>query len=127
VCTRGTKTPILECFHNEQLFMVQSDPGNANIMNYVLTSMIPEGRNKYDRDRFLHLVKFYIWDDRYFFKYCSDQIVRRCIADREVKSILSFCHDQVFGGHFSEKMTSSKVLHYGFYCPILLKDANEYC
>ena len=65
-------------------------------MNYLVSSMIPEGWNKHDRDRFLHLVKFYIWDDPYLFKHCFDQIVRRYAPDHDMRRILSFCHDLVY-------------------------------
>lgn len=72
-------------------------------------------------------MKFFIWDDRYLFKYCPDQILRRCIPDHEIKSVLSFCHDQACGGHFSGKKTAAKVLQCVFYWPTLFKDAHEYC
>ena len=35
-------------------------------------------------------MKFFIWDDPYFFKYYSDQVFRRCIPDNEVRSVLLF-------------------------------------
>jgi len=95
--------------------MVHSNPWYADIANYLVTVMIPEVRNKHDRDRFLHCVKFYIWVDPYLFKYCYDQIVRRCVLDLEVMSILSFCHDQVCGGHFSGKTTAAKMSQCRFY------------
>ena len=44
-------------------------------MNYLVTSKIPEDWNKHDRDRFLHLVKFHIWDDPCLFKYYSNQLL----------------------------------------------------
>jgi len=83
--------------------MVQSNPWYANIVNYLVTGLILDGWNKHDRDRFLHLVKFYIWDDPYSFKHYSDKIVRRSVSSYEVKSSISFCHDQAYGGHFSGK------------------------
>ena len=109
MCARGIEAPISECFPNEQLFVVQSDLWYANIVNYLITSKIPKGWNRDDRARFLHLVKFYIWDDPYLFKYCFDQIVRRCVPDHEIRSVLFFCHDQAYGGHFSGKATTAKV------------------
>jgi len=72
-------------------------------------------------------VKFYVRDDPYLFKYCYVHIVRRYVLDHEIRSDLSFCHDQVCGGHFSGKTTAAKVLQCGFYWPTLLKDAHDYC
>ena len=88
--TRGTKAPISECFPDEQLFVVQFDPWYAELVNYPITGKILEGWNKHDRDKFLHLVKFYIWDNPYLFKYYSDQIIRRSVRDHEIRSVLSF-------------------------------------
>jgi len=62
-------------------------------VNYVVVGRIPEDWTKDDKDRFFHLVKLFVVDDPYLFKYCFDQVFRRCIPDHEVRSVLSFCHD----------------------------------
>jgi len=61
------------------------------------------------------------------FKYCPDQIIRRCIPDSEFRNILSFCHNQVCGGHFSGKKTATKILQCDFYWSTLFCDAHVYC
>jgi len=66
-------------------------------VNYFIAGRIPEGWTKNDRDRFFHLMKFFIKDGPYLFKYCSDHDFRRCIPDHEVRSVLSFCHDLACG------------------------------
>ena len=48
------------------------------------------------------------------FKYCADQIVRRCVQESEIQNILSFCHEQACGGNFSAKKTATKILQCGF-------------
>ena len=40
--------------------------------------------------------------------------------------ILRACHDGPCGGHFSDKRTTYKVLHYGYYWPSILKDVAKY-
>jgi len=90
-------------------------------MNYLVASRIPKGWTKNDRDRFFHLVKFFVWDDPYQFKYCSYQVFRRCILDQEVRSVLSFCHDQACGVYFSGRKIAAKVLQCGFDWPTCLK------
>jgi len=80
-----------------------------------VTGKIPISWSKHDKDQFFSLVKFFYWDDPYLFKYCSDQIFRRCIPDNEIRNVLSFCHDQACGGHFSGKKAAAKVLQYGLY------------
>ena len=96
-------------------------------MNYLVSSRILEGWTKNDRNRFFHHVKFFVWNDPYLFKYCSDQAFRRCIQDHKAESILSFYHDQASGGHFSGRNTAAKVLQCDFYWPTLFRDAFEYC
>jgi len=44
-----------------------------------------------------------------------------------VRSILSFCHDQECGAHFSGRKTAAKVLQCGFYWSTLFRDTFEYC
>jgi len=61
------------------------------------------------------------------FKYYSDQIIRRCISDEEVKSILSFCHELACGEHFGPGKTAEKVLQSGFYWSTLFKDTFKFC
>ena len=90
-------------------------------MNYLVAGRIPEGWTKNDKNRFFHLVKFFVWDDPYLFKYYSDQVFRRCILDHKVRSVLSFCHDQACGGHFNGRKTAAKVLQCGFYWLTLFK------
>ncbi|KAL5560761.1 hypothetical protein UlMin_036972 [Ulmus minor] len=64
------------------------------------------------KPNFLTEVKKFFWDDPYLFKYCPDQIIRRCIPESEQQSVISFCHDHACGGHFSSKKTAAKILHY---------------
>ena len=40
--------------------------------------------------KFLNEVKNFYWDDPYLFKYCPDQIFRRCIPDNEVSTVIKF-------------------------------------
>ena len=61
------------------------------------------------------------------FKYCSDQVIRRCVPEGKFQSILTFCHSFACGGHFSGRKTADKILQSGFYWPTLFKDAHEFC
>ena len=55
VYSREPKSQISECFPDEQLFIVQSDPWFADIVNYLVSGRIPEGWTKNDRDKFFTL------------------------------------------------------------------------
>ena len=43
VCSRESESQISECFLNEQLFIVHSDPWFADIVNYLVFGRIPKG------------------------------------------------------------------------------------
>jgi len=75
----------------------------------------------------MSMVKNFFLDDPYLFKYCPDQIIRRCIPELDQSSVISFCHDHACGGHFSAKKTIAKILQYGFYWPTIFQDAHTYC
>jgi len=67
------------------------------------------------------------WEEPYLFKYCSGQIIKRCIPDKEVKSVLDFCHELTCGGHFGPQKTAKKILQSGFYWFTLFENALNFC
>ena len=119
--------PIEESFPDEQLMSVSHIPWFADIVNYLATGKLPTHWSKQDRVKFLTEVKKFFWEDPYLFKYCPDQIIRRCVPENEQVSVISFCHDHACGGHFSSKKTAAKILQSGFYWPSLFKDTHSYC
>ena len=52
--------------------------------------------------------KYYVWDDSYLWRFCSDQIIRRCVPNHEFHSVLSFCYAFACGGHFRPQRTAGK-------------------
>ncbi|CAN6547181.1 unnamed protein product [Malus baccata var. baccata] len=120
--------PLRESFPDEQLFSLKAiDPWYAYIINYKVTKKIPDDFTRAQKDKLFKTAKYYEWDDPYLWKYCTDQLIRRCVPESEFKSILNFCHSYACGGHFGAKMTALKVLESGFYWPSLFKDAYEFC
>ncbi|KAM1180337.1 hypothetical protein ACFX2G_019815 [Malus domestica] len=120
--------PISETFPDEQLLSVQvSAPWYADLVNYLVTKQVPSTLNKFQRDKLKKDARFYVWDDPYLWKYCSDQVIRRCVHESDFHSILSFCHTYACGGHFGTQRTAFKVLECGFYWPTLFKDARTFC
>ncbi|GAU48758.1 hypothetical protein TSUD_281090 [Trifolium subterraneum] len=69
--------------------------------------------------------KHYVWDDPYLWKFGNDQVIRRCVPDYEIESILHHSHASQVGGHFGPQRTARKVLDSGFYWPTIFKDAYE--
>ncbi|CAN6577156.1 unnamed protein product [Malus baccata var. baccata] len=120
--------PLSESFPDEQLFSLKiTDPWYADIINYKVIKKIPDDFTRAQKDKLVKTAKYYEWDDPYLWKYCNDQLIRRCVPEYEFKSILTFCHSYACGGHFGAKRTALKVLESGFYWPSLFKDAFEFC
>ena len=124
--------PINEYFPDEQLFQITAHtnpslPWFADIANYLATGRIPLHWSSMDRKKFFRHVRYFSWEDPYLFKYCPDQVIRRCIPDDEVKSILEFCHSQACGGHFSSRKTTAQILQSAFYWPTIFRDVHAFC
>ncbi|CAN6707366.1 unnamed protein product [Malus baccata var. baccata] len=120
--------PILETFPDEQLLSIKvSAPWYADIVNFLVSKRIPSEFTRHQRDKLKHDAQFYVWDDPYLWKFCPDQIIRRCVHDSECHSILSFCHTYACRGHFGTQRTALKVLQCGFYWPSIFKDAKTFC
>lgn len=87
--------PISETSVDEQLLHIYQSPVPwfADIVNYLVTSQMLLHSTKLDRSKFLAEVKYFFWDDPYLFKYCPDQIIRRCIPESDQQNVVSFYHD----------------------------------
>ncbi|XP_026410546.1 uncharacterized protein LOC113305758 [Papaver somniferum] len=108
--TRDDERPIHDALPDEQLFAISKLHWFADIVNYLVTGQIPDHWSKQDRVKFLSEVKYFFWDDPYLFKYFPDHIIRRCIPDNEISSVLTFYNFGACGGHFNSKKTAAKVL-----------------
>ncbi|XP_062151870.1 uncharacterized protein LOC133860246 [Alnus glutinosa] len=119
-------TPISETFPDEQLMHIAHTPSPwfADIVNYLVTGHMPLHWGRQDKSRFMAIAKYFFWDNPYLFKYCPDQIIRRCIPEHDQSNVISFCHDHACGGHFSAKNTAAKILQCGFYWPTLFRDSH---
>ncbi|KAK9222119.1 hypothetical protein WN944_010551 [Citrus x changshan-huyou] len=74
-----------ESFPDEQLMSVEVLTWYADIVNYLVTGQLLEHWTKQDKANFFAEIKNFFWDDPYLFKYCADQIVRRCVPESEFR------------------------------------------
>ncbi|XP_062080514.1 uncharacterized protein LOC133785279 [Humulus lupulus] len=109
--TNNDSTTITETFPDEQLMHISSLPWYADIVNYLVTGEIPSHWSKHDKSKFYSEVKHFMWDDPYLFKYCPDQIIRRCIPNCDQLKIISFCHDHAFGVDYVSKWVEAVACH----------------
>jgi hypothetical protein len=61
------------------------------------------------------------------FRRRADGLLRRCVSEVEVPSILAACHDSACGGHFSGQLIGQKILRAGYFWSTLFKDMLQLC
>ncbi|XP_057723647.1 uncharacterized protein LOC130939571 [Arachis stenosperma] len=104
-CEKGAThdTSVNEFFPDEQLMLVHKAPWFANIANFKATGDLPPGINKHQKRKLINDAKYFIWDEPYLFKKCSDGILRRCISEEEGREVLWNCHSSSFGVDYVSK------------------------
>ena len=124
-------------FPDEKLFTIEDKravPWFADYVNYLVAKVIPPKFNYQQKKRFFAHLKHYYWEEPILYRHCADQVIRRCVPEDEMHSILHFmksicpsnCNTLSCGGHFGGKRTTAKVLQSGFYWPSLFKDAHRF-
>ncbi|RVW77717.1 hypothetical protein CK203_050360 [Vitis vinifera] len=106
--------PINDDFPEESLMLIEAAPWYAHIANYLVTGEVPSEWKAQDKKHFFAKIHAYYWEESFLFKYCADQIIRKCVPEQEQQGILSHCHESACGGHFASQKTAMKVLQSGF-------------
>ncbi|XP_062086096.1 uncharacterized protein LOC133792196 [Humulus lupulus] len=120
---------INDAFPDEQLFeasVCKDVPWFVDYVNYLAAKVIPPEMTRQQLKKFYSEVKNYYWEEPILYKHCHDQVIRRCVPEEEMFSILTHCHSLHCSGHFGGTRTTTKVLQSGFYWPTLFKDANDF-
>ncbi|RDX72357.1 hypothetical protein CR513_48172, partial [Mucuna pruriens] len=119
--------PIQDEFPDEKLLHIKkATPWFADICNYVATSHFPPEASRTHKDKIRSDAKYYIWDDPYLWRLCSDKVIRRCIPDVEINSVLQFSHSVPRGGHYGLIQTTRKVLDRDLYWPTIFRDTHKF-
>ncbi|KAL6312051.1 hypothetical protein AAG906_027253 [Vitis piasezkii] len=105
--------PINDDFPEESLMLLEKAPWYAHMANYLVTGEVPSEWNAQDRKHFFAKIHAYYWEEPFLFKYCADQIIRKCVPEEEQQGILSHCHENACGGHVASHKTAMKVLQSG--------------
>ncbi|KAK8708347.1 hypothetical protein V6N13_059389 [Hibiscus sabdariffa] len=104
------KIEINDNFPDEKILYATSIPWYTDIMNFLVSGVLPHELSSQGRKKFKHDASFYFWDEPYLFKQCADQLLRRCIPKEEQNHILFYCHTSICGGLFGGAITVAKVL-----------------
>ena len=103
--------PLRDCFPDKALYAITDRlPWYANMVNYIVTKTFPIDFSRAQMDKIRAQSKYYVWDERYLWNYCGDQIIRCYVDDSEFHSILTFFRSSESEGHFVPKRTTYKVL-----------------
>ena len=120
---------INDNFPDEQLLEIEdvkAVPWFVDYVNYLVAEVIPPEFNYQQRKRLFAHLKHYYWELHILYKHCIDQVIKRCVPEEEMESILNHCHTLACGGHFGGQRTVAKVLQSGFYLPSLFKDTHQF-
>ena len=90
--------PINDEFPEESLLLVEKTPWCSHIANYLATGELPADWKAQEKKFFFAKIHSYSWE--FLYKYCADQIIRRCVPEAKQQGILSHCHENACGGHF---------------------------
>ena len=122
------KTDIDDTFPYENVLAASQDliPWFADFASYLASDIIPSELSFHQRKKFMYDVKNFFWDEPYLYRSCADGLIRRCVPECEMLSVLEACHSSPVGGHHSGIRTAHKILQYGYYWPTLHQDAHGF-
>ena len=81
--------PIFDEFPEESLLTVSIAPRYAHIANFLVTGELLVEWTTQDKKFFHARVHSYYWEEQYLFKYCADQIIRKCVPEENRKEFSS--------------------------------------
>ena len=101
-------------------------PWFAGYVNYLVAKVIPIEFTYQQKKKFFSELRHYYLEEPILYRHYADQVIRRCVPEENMGSILTHCHSLECGGNFGGNRTSVKVLHLGFYWPTLFRDTHAY-
>ena len=75
--------PINDEFTEESLLLVEKAPWYAHIENYLAIRELPVDWKAQDNKFFFAKIHSCYWEEPFLYKYCANQIIRRCVPEAE--------------------------------------------
>ena len=93
--------PINDEFHRESLLLMENAHGMLTLpISWQQESSQQTGRHK-TRSSSSQKIHSYYWEEPFLYKYCADQIIKRCVPEGEQQGILSHWHENACACHFA--------------------------
>ncbi|KAL6313013.1 hypothetical protein AAG906_037894 [Vitis piasezkii] len=92
---KGVENMVVTTFQGIT-YVARKTPWYAHIANYLVTGEVPSEWKAQDRKHLFAKIHAYYWEEPFLFKYCADQIIRKCVPEEEQQGILSHCHENAF-------------------------------
>ena len=89
-----SEVQINDNFPDEQLLAVSEVslvPWFADYVNYLVAKVIPPEFTYQQKKKFFSELKHYYWEEPILYRHCVDQVIRRCVPEEEMGSILQGC------------------------------------
>ena len=74
--------PINDDFPEESLILLEDAPWYAHIANYLVIGEVPSEWKTQDRKHLFAKIRACYWEEPFLFKYCVDQIIRKCVLEQ---------------------------------------------
>ena len=104
-------------FPDDQLLAIEDKravPWFANFVNYLVAKVIPpefsyqqKKKKKKKKKRFFAHLKHYHWEEPILYRHCANHVIRRCVLEDEMNSIMNHCHTLPCGGNFGGQRTAA--------------------
>ncbi|XP_075074511.1 uncharacterized protein LOC142162100 [Nicotiana tabacum] len=107
---------INDAFPDEHILALSSTfaPWYVDIANYLVSDLIPDGLESYQKKKFLRDCRQYYWEEPFLFRVCADNIIRRCVLEEEIMPILKACHNSPVGVTMGEIKLRLRCLNVAF-------------
>ena len=74
----------------------------------------------------MHDLKKFFWDDLYLYWSFVNGIIRRCVPEVDMFSVLVVFHSSLVGRHNSGIRTADRIMHCGYYWQTINQNAHDF-